>query len=182
MKQDQAIHLSTRDRDRLRRILEHGTEGATALRATVILLSGLGHSSSTISDALRVTEREVRNCRRRWRSGGLSALQDGARSGRPPLADKAYIRLLRRTAKKDPHTMGYVFSRWTTPRLSTYMFEKTGIKLSPDYIGKLLRSHNLAWGKGKLTTENLVDKEEKKTCREMAKKAAKGFEITSIQF
>src|SRR4051794_37727709 len=177
MKQDQPIRLSTKDRDKLRNILVHGTEGATALRVTVILLSDLAHSSAVIARSLRVTEREVRLCRRRWRSGGLNGLHDRARAGRPALADKSFIKLLRRTAKKNPHEMGYVFSRWTTPRLSTYMFQKTGLKLSSDYIRKLLRSTNLVWGKGKLTTENLVDPKEKKTCREMAKKAAKGFEI-----
>ena len=182
MKRNPTIHLSAAERDKLKRTLEDGIQGATALRATIIFMSGLGLSSSIIAHTLRVTDREVRRCRQRWRNGGLFALHDGVRSGRPAQADKAFIQLLRRTAKKDPHQMGYAFSRWTTPRLSTYMFQKTGLKLSSDYIGKLLRERNLVWGKGKLTTENLVNKKEKKTCREMAKKAAKGFEITSIQF
>lgn len=182
MRQESDIYLSTTDRVRLKMLLEHGTVGATALRATIVLLSGLGLSAAKIAEILRVKERQVRRYRQRWREGGLDALHDGPRSGRPPEVDKGYIKLLRRTAKKNPHQMGYAFSRWTTLRLSTYMHEQTGVKLSPDYIGKLLRAHNLAWGKGKLTTENLVDKKEKKTCREMAKKAAKGFEITSIRF
>jgi transposase len=170
------------DRLRLKRLLEGPKAGAAALRATVILLSGLGLSAAEIARTMRVTDREVRRCRHRWRSGGWHALQDPVRQGRPAKVDPAYLKLLRRTAKKDPRKMGYAFSRWTTPRLSTYMAEKTGITLSADYLRKLLRCEGLVWGKGKLTTENLVHPGEKKISREMAKLAAKGLKITKIQF
>jgi transposase len=182
MAQDPGIHLSTQDRERLKVLLEHGTEGATALRATIILLSGMGLSAAEIARTLRVKERRVRWCRHRWRTGGWQALQEPLRSGRPAKADDAYLRLLRRTAKKDPHKMGYAFSRWTTLRLSTYMAQKTGIHLSADHLGRLLRTQGLVWGKGKLTTENLVDPGEKKISREMAKLAANGLKITAIRF
>jgi transposase len=182
MKQDRTVHLSTADRERLKKLLEKGAPGATALRATIVLLSSLGMSATEISKVLRVKERRVRLCRHRWRTGGWQALQEAERSGRPAKADDAYLRLLRRTAKKDPHKMGYAFSRWTTPRLSAYMTKKTGIELSPDYLHKLLRKRGLVWGKNKLTTENLVNPMEKKISREMAKLAAKGFKITEIRF
>jgi transposase len=182
MRQDPTLHLSTADRERLKQILEQGSVGAAALRATIILLSGLELSAAEIARTLRVTERLVRRCRHRWREGGWHALQDPVRSGRPALADKTYLQLLRRTAKKNPRQMGYAFSRWTTPRLATYMEEKTGVKLTSDYLSKLLRDRGLVWGKGKLTTANLADPGEKKISREMAKLAENGLEILGIQF
>jgi transposase len=182
MAQDFIIHLSIQDRERLKKILEHDPAGATALRATIVLLSSLGLSASEIAQALRVKERRVRWCRHRWRTGSWRALQEPQRSGRPAKVDDAYLRLLRRTAKKDPRKMGYAFSRWTTPRLSNYMAQKTGIQLSADHLGRLLRDRGLVWGKGKLTTENLVDPGEKKISREMAQLAANGIKITEIRF
>jgi transposase len=182
MRPDPTIHLSKTERLQLKRVLECKTEEAAPLRATIIILSSMGLSAAEIARALVVTERQVRRCRHRWREGGWHALQDQERSGRPAQVNRDYLRLLRRTAKKDPHQMGYAFSRWTSPRLSVYMEEKTGIKLSPDYLDKLLRGRGLVWGKGKLTTENLVDPGEKKISREMVKLAEKGLKITKIQF
>ncbi len=182
MDQDSKIRLSATDRLRLKRLLEAPATGASALRATIILLSSLGLSATEIARTLKVTDRQVRRCRQRWREGGWQALIDSVRQGRPAQATPAYLKLLRRTAKKDPRKMGYAFSRWTTPRLSAYMAEKTGITLSADYLRKLLRDQGLVWGKGKLTTENLVDPGEKKISREMAKLAANGLKITRLQF
>jgi transposase len=182
MKRERGIQISTKERQSLRKLLENGAPGATALRAIVILLSGLEMGSAQIATALRISDREVRKCRSRWRDSGIRGLRDAPRQGRPAEADPEYIRLLIRTAKKDPRKLGYVFARWTTPRLATYMAQKTGIKLSADYIGKILRDHNLTWGRGKLTTANLADPLEKKIRREMAKLAAEGIQITRIQF
>src|SRR5690349_18822627 len=93
----------------------------------------------------------------------MDGLQDAPRSGRPPRADDEYVRLLMQTAGSDPRKMGYAFSRWTAPRLATYLAQKTGVKLSVDRVQRLLRIHKFVWGKSKPTTSNLPDPVEKKT-------------------
>lgn len=182
MATESGIRLTWKEQNRLRQLLRRDNEGATAMRSTAVLLSGSGMSCEEVGKILGVTAREVRSCRQRWRERGLDGMHDNPKSGRPPLADAKYIRLLLRTAKRNPHKMGYAFSRWTTPRLSTYLARKTGTKLSPHYISELLQMHEYRWGKSKLTTRNLADPKEKKTCSEMAQEAAKGFEILAIQF
>jgi transposase len=182
MTRESGIKLSSQDRRKLRKFLEHSPYGASALRVTVILLSGAGLSSEEIARTVAITAREVRKCRQRWRDSRLSGLFDQPLPGRPSQATPAYIRLLVKTVRRDPHKMGYAFSRWTTPRLSAYLAEKMGIRLSPDYIRKLLRARNLVWGKSKLTTANLANPVEKKISQEVAQLAAEGLEIIRIQF
>src|SRR4051794_12637046 len=136
------IELTQTEQGKLQQLLKRRNEGATAMRAAAVLLSGSGMNCRDIARILGVTDREVRKCRQRWREGGIGGIQDYPRSGRPVLADAEFVRLLLRTAKRDPRKMGYVFSRWTTPRLSTFMAERTGVRLNPHHIGDLLRMHH----------------------------------------
>jgi transposase len=184
MKQEHGIHLSAAQRHQLWKVLKHNTQGGSATRVTAILLSDAGLSSEAVGKILGITGREVRKCRQRWRQKGLMGLENAPRQGRPVQANASYLRLLIRTLKRDPRKMGYIFSRWTAPRLSAYLAQKTGVRLSSDYVRQLLHMQQppVVWGKSKLTTTNLADPVEKKTCGEMAQKTAKGFEITSIRF
>jgi transposase len=182
MAMDAGIQLTNSEREQLRRFLRGSAERGAAMRATAVLLSGNGMNCQEVAAILGMTDREVRKCRQRWREDGVSGMHEAPRSGRPALADAGFIRLLVRTAKKDPRKMGYAFSRWTTPRLSTFLAQKTGVKLSPHYLSTLLRMHGYTWGKAKRTTRNLADPKEKKTRREMAQEAAKRLEIIALQF
>ena len=156
--------LSVKERKQLRFFLEQGAPGPkAALRASILLLSGASHSSQDIACLLKISPRTVRGCRHRWRTQGLSGLRDAPRSGRPKLISSSFVRLLIRTTEEDPRRLGYVFSRWTNPRLATYLAQKTGIQVSPKWIGELLHQHGFVWGRSKLTTQNLADPGEKKT-------------------
>lgn len=181
-KEQSDIKLTKRDRENLLHVLRHGTGDSAPLRATIILLSGAGYSGEQIAQSVGVSSRTVREARSRWRSNRFKGLSDSPRSGRPNQADSDYIHLLIRTSKRNPHNMGYVFSRWTAPRLSTYMNEKTGVKLSPHYIATLLQMHRIVWGKSKLTINNLCDPNEKKIGREMVKTSTKGLRNAQYMF
>ena len=61
------------------------------------------------------------------------------------------------TIEKEPEELGYDFGRWTNARLSTYLEEKTGIKLSSGQIRNILKKmsvhifgQNTAWKKSKI--------------------------------
>lgn len=181
-RQKSDIKITKRDREHLQQILRHSTGDSAPLRAMIILVSEAGLSSEQIARLTGVSSRTVRDARKRWRSNGAEGLHDVPRSGRPNEADADFIRLLIQTTKRDPHKMGYAFSRWTAPRLSTYMTQKTGVKLSPPYISELLQTHRVVWGKSKLTISNLSDPVEKKTCREMAQTPSKSLENAPCTF
>jgi transposase len=175
MARQAGIKLSARERRSLKSFLRHSPQMIGILRTAIVLLSGSGYTGEKISRIFGISPRTVRECRRRWRRQGLLGLQETPRSGRPKTADASFIRLLIRTVEKDPRSLGYVFTRWTNPRLSEYLAQKTGVRVSPDWIGELLRTHGFVWGKSKLTTKNLANPVEKKTGREAFEGAPKGL-------
>ncbi len=101
-------------------------------------------------------------CRRRWRQSGLAGLQDAPRPGRPPRADATYVRQLVAAVQKDPRQLGFAFTRWTTARLAEHLRQQTGVALSPDWVGELLRMHGFVWRQAKRTTRHLADRREQR--------------------
>ena len=58
-------------------------------------------------------------------------------------ATKEYIALLLEVVEKAPSEFGYEFGRWTAQRLSTYLQEQTGIKLSSKQITRILQKKSM---------------------------------------
>ena len=113
------IRLSMRQRHALQRLVHEGAGGGAGLRATIILLSSEGQGAALIARTLGVGVRTVYECRHRWRRDGLAGMKDATRPGRPPLANATYVRTLVAAVQKDPRELGFVFTRWTAPRLVT---------------------------------------------------------------
>lgn len=155
---DWEIKLTDQERLRLQEICRSATESPRArLRATQVLMSAGGQSALKIAEILGVTQRTVQNTRSRWRREGFSGLYDAPRCGAPPKATAKYHKMLMRTVQKNPHDLGFAFSRWTCPRLAEYMRRETGIDLTPGWVGELLHTFGFVWRKSKLTIRNLQD-------------------------
>ena len=54
-------------------------------------------------------------------------------------ATEPYIELLLEVVAKAPQEFGYEFGRWTGERLSTYLEQQTGIKLSSKQVIRILQ-------------------------------------------
>jgi hypothetical protein len=67
---------------------------------------------------------------RRWlgafASGGIGALADAPRSGRPVVADAAYLGALEEAVQTSPRKLGLGFEVWTSERLSAYLARLPG--------------------------------------------------------
>ena len=68
--------------------------------------------------------------------------ETNARQGNYRKATEQYIELLLKVVELAPSKLGYEFGRWTTERLSTYLFQQTGIKLSGKQISRILQKKN----------------------------------------
>ena len=53
-------------------------------------------------------------------------------------ADAAYLAALERTVETSPLTLGLPFDVWTSPRLSAYLAETTGVRIAPGWVRALL--------------------------------------------
>ncbi len=159
------IRLTPKQRQVLQRATRRRGPGGVALRATVVLLSAQGQSAASIAATLGLTARTVYECRRRWRQQGLRGLADAPRAGRPSRVESTYLRLLLRTVEADPRQLDFAFTRWTRARLAQYLRQRTGVDVSPEWVGHLLRQHGYVWRRAKPTTRNLREEGEKTTHR-----------------
>ena len=67
------------------------------------------------------------------------SLRDKREEGNYRKATEQYIELLLEVIEKAPYEFGYEFGRWTGERLSTYLEQQTGIKLSSKQISRILQ-------------------------------------------
>lgn len=152
------VKLRKCERQRLQRIAKSEQDKpATRARAMVVLLSDAGQGGRAIADLLGIARRTVTNTRKRWREQRFEGLYDAPRSGRPPVADGAYVRRLLRAVDRDPRDLGYAFVRWTAPRLAAYLAEETGVEITAGWLGEILKAHGYVWRRTKQTTRNLQD-------------------------
>lgn len=78
------LPVNTGDVVTLRSLVEDGTASAAALRrARIVLLAWEGCGPAAIAAELNCSRQTVITWRERYRSGGIAALSDAARSGRP---------------------------------------------------------------------------------------------------
>jgi transposase len=121
-------------------------------------------------DALVAWSGRSENVVRHWigvyQTGGVAALADAPRSGRPAKADDAYLAALTAAVETDPRSLGQHFDVWTSGRLSAYLAETTGTRIAPGWLRVLLHREGFANGRPKHTVAHLQDPAEVAACEE----------------
>lgn len=98
-------------------------------------------------------ERTVVRWVRAFVTGGIVALADAPRSGRPVRADAAYLaalEALEHAVDTPPRTLGLLFDTWTSPRLSAYLAEtprRRGVRIAPGWVRALLARQRFRVGR-----------------------------------
>jgi len=85
-----------------------------ALRTRIVLTAAAGAGTSEIARRLGISRPTVISWRERYRAGGIEALRDAPRSGRPKVVDEAEI--LARTLEPPPKRLGV--THWSTRLLA----------------------------------------------------------------
>jgi transposase len=144
-------------------------------RLEMVKTAGMGHDLDEIAAWSGRTPRTVRRWLGAFASGGIEALADAPRSGRPPNADAAYLRALEEALESDPRELGLGFDVWTSGRLSAYLEEQTGVRIAAGWLRALLARRRFACGRPKHTLKHLRDPEEVAACeKELAEVGEKG--------
>jgi transposase len=103
------------------------------------------------------TERTVCRWLGRFATGGVDALADAPRVGRPAEAGAAYRRAADAALGTPPRTLGLPFDVWTSARLSAYLAETTGERIAPGWLRALLGRWDYVCGRPKHTLKHLQD-------------------------
>jgi len=133
-------------------------------RLEMVKGAALGWTVAVIAVWCGRTEATVRRWLGAFRDGGVAALTDAPRAGRPRQADTAYLTALETAVEADPRGLGQGFDVWTSARLSAYLAETTGTRIAPGWLRVLLHRQRFANGRPKHSVAHLQDPAEVAAC------------------
>jgi transposase len=114
------LTLTAAERHRLKKMAYgHKTQHRARQRATVVLLAARGRGNARIAAETRLHVDTVRTWRGRFADGGLPALADRKRSGRPARFTPVQVAEAKALACQLPAETGIPLSRWSCPELAT---------------------------------------------------------------
>jgi transposase len=142
-------------------------------RLEMVKARALGQDLPSIAQWCGRTVRTVDHWLRAYLAGGVAALADAPRRGRPPDADATYRQRLTTAVETPPRDLELGFDVWTSARLATYLAEQTGVALSPGWVRHLLNQQEFVSGRPKHTLKHLQDPEEVAVCQEQLAAAEK---------
>jgi transposase len=106
----------------------------------MVLLAGeQGQSVAEIARIVREVETTVLRWLKRYQAEGVEGLKDAPRPGRPAEVTDAYRAELRAAVRRRPRSLDLPYSLWTLQRLSDYLAEKTGLRVSTETVRRELK-------------------------------------------
>jgi transposase len=151
-----AVEAALRRRDLTPRVRE---------RLEMVKAAGLGQDLDEIAQWTGRTPETVRRWLAVFQAGGIVALADAPRQGRPPKADAAYRTALQTAVATPPRRVGLPFDVWTSERLSVSLAQQTGTRIAPGWLRVLLQRQRFVCGRPKHTLAQLQDAEEVAACQ-----------------
>jgi transposase len=134
-------------------------------RLEMVKAAALGQDVAVIARWVGRSPPTVRRWLRRYRGGGVAALADAPRPGRPARADAAYLEALEALVETPPRRLGLPFDVWTSARLSAYLAGTTGVRIAPGWLRALLARREFVCGRPKHTLKHLQDPDEVAACK-----------------
>ncbi len=115
------------------------------IRALMVLLAAERRMvAADIAAVVRHDEETVRRWLVRYQAEGVEGLSDAPRPGAPAKITETYRERLLAIVRRRPRSLDLPFSLWTGARLSDYMAEETGIRMSPASVYRLLRAGGIS--------------------------------------
>jgi transposase len=133
-------------------------------RARIVWRASRGETPPAIAAALGLDAETVRRrirrfSIRRFNAGGLAALGDGPRSGRPATYSAGEVATVIATALTDPRRLDLPFASWTLDRLAAHLLEHKGIAMRRSRIDEILLREGLRWRRHETWFGERVDPE-----------------------
>ena len=135
-------------------------------RLEMVKAVALGYPLADVARWSGRTERTVLRWLGAFATGGVAAVADAPRAGRPPRADAAYLAALEQAVATPPPELGLPFDAWTSARLSAYLDETTGVRIAPGWVRALLARRRFRPGRPKHTLGHLQDPTARAACEQ----------------
>jgi transposase len=138
--------LTADEEDELERMMQQEV-GRVAQRAHMILLSSRDYTVQQIEAIHQVTNITVYKWLDRFEANGPAGLYDEEREGRPPKLDAEARQFLADTVEQSPTDLGYNFTRWTLPLLTSHLKQELGVDVSTETVRKALEDLGYCWSR-----------------------------------
>lgn len=136
-----AITLKKKQRKRLEKIVRRRSPSHwLVLRAKVVLLSVTLKRIDAVCEALSLDRQVVRRWRKRFLAGGVEALKDRGRRGRPAVIKPKVWQKVATLVVQPPTNFGLELNRWTVREMSAFLAKRYGWSVSRSSISRFLRS------------------------------------------
>ena len=165
--------LNETELSQIERILKVSKSSRLVKRATAIRMLHLGHNAAEVGQALSVSTPTVYSWFHRWKAEGLPGLEHHPKSGRPAIADAAYLHVLEETLEQDPGELGYDFTLWTIQRLNQHISRITGKQISDERLRLILLSQGWVYRRPKEDLGARQDQEARQWAEEFLKELKK---------
>lgn len=166
--------LTDKEWDALDALRFSTTDVAVFRNATLILMSGAGHSKASLAKELGCCPATVDNVRKRYREQGLAGLTPRKSTGRRSRVTPEYRAALRRAVQTQPPTLGYGFSVWSVARLNAHLQKETGVRFGDDRLRAILREEGFSFQRPKHTMKGKRDEVQYEKARRQLKRLKKG--------
>jgi transposase len=173
MPKAQDYHLTKEELKAIEVAIKYDKRPEVVQRSIALRLLHLGHKPEAVADMQAVSKPTIYGWFHRWQSGGVEALANRPKSGRPPKADDAYSLALVEVIEKEPSEVGYEFTIWTVERLSAHLEKVTGIALSESRLRALIKRKGYRYRRPKHDLGHLQDKQAKSKAAQVLKELKK---------
>jgi transposase len=110
-----------------------------ALRRRCVELSQAGWQQAAIADAFGLTQPWVSRTLKKYNQQGLTALQEGKRTGAPARLSAQQLSQLVSELNKGAEYHGFNGAVWTRPRVNEVIKKLFGVSYDPSQIGRILK-------------------------------------------
>lgn len=135
--------LSPEEVEQLRVFMRTTRDARLLKRAIMVWLSHQGKTTTEIATELDVDEQTVRGWIRAYEERGLDGLRDDPRPGRTPTVTPLYVETLLDWVPKSPRLANLPAQRWTLELLRDFLENQTGIRISIEWVRRLLVEHEI---------------------------------------
>jgi len=117
-------------------------------RAQMVLLSSeQGLKAEEIAQIVRESHITVLRWLKRYLAEGIEGLKDDPKPGRSTVVTEAYRKRLLEVVRRRPRSLGLDYSMWTLQRLSDYLAEETGMRVSSETVRRELAKEDIVFSR-----------------------------------
>jgi transposase len=148
MKRLQVPPLTEEQVSRLEGLYQKTDKPRYRTRAQMVLLSSeKGLKAEEIAQIVRESYITVLRWLKRYMAEGVEGLMDAPRSGRSRTVTEAYRKQLKEAVHTRPRSLGLEYSMWTLRRLTDYLAEETGLRVSFETVRRELAKENIVFSR-----------------------------------